>query len=319
MGSSMKYSICLDIGGSRTRVAIVDENYSILAINTFDTPNKSSSSDFFRFIENIICSIASNIDWDLVFGIGIACPGPITYPEGIVSPVYIENWISFPLVQKLSESFKCRVVVDNDAKLFALGEALFGAGKNYNIVFGVVISTGIGGGLVINKKLFNGASGNAGHIGHAVVNYKGEICPKGGIGCITTIASGTAIAARAKEALLRGVSSQLLEIFPTPLTAEIVEYYATKGDHFCLSLLQDSCEAIGAALVTVSNIFDPDIIVLGGGIINNSNFIWEMVSTEIEKRKCLAFTKNIRISRSELKDSAGLLGAAKLLFSANNQ
>lgn len=304
----MKVSVCLDIGATNTRIALIDENLVIHGVHKFSTAD--SGNNLFGKICAEIDQLTRGVSWEQVLGISIACAGPMKYSQGSVSPVYIPAWKDFPLKELLEKHFPCQVAIENDAKLFALGEALYGAGKDFNLVFGVVVSTGIGGGLVIHKKLYNGASGNAGHVGHAVVDYQGRTCTRGGIGCITTIASGKWLVDRYLSIVPIASKDR-----PRDISVEIMERKAIQGDDICLELFQDATKAIASLVVTLMNVLNPEIIVLGGGIVNNSDFVWKLIQDYVFERQCLDFTKGTQMVRSILGDEAALLGAAGLLFS----
>lgn len=317
--ASSNYTISIDLGGTNMRVAAVNDRAEIMRIIQIRTPQGSTDpEDVFNSIVKTVKKLADLIECESIPMIGVGCPGPMLFPEGIVSPVYIPAWRDFPLKKRLSDNFKCPVFVDNDAKAFALGEALFGLGGDCSVVMGVVVSTGVGGGIVFEKKLLHGVSGNAGHIGHMIVDPNGLPCPLFGRGCLTTVSSGRGILRNVKQALANGLESSLIELNDDLLNVELVNREAESGDALCQRILKDAGTGLAIAIVSAINLMSPDVVVFGGSVILNSHYLWEAFNQEYLKRQCLGFASKTKILRSELGFRAGILGAAALAF-ANSE
>jgi glucokinase len=236
----------------------------------------------------------------------------MAYPEGVVSPLHISCWRDFPLRARLAESFGLPTTLDNDAKAFALGEALFGAGRGSRALLGMVISTGVGGGVVVDGRLLHGASGNAGHIGHTLISLAGPRCACGARGCLTAYSSGTGLAARAKVALERGSSSSLSELPSGQISGQTIAAAARSGDTLSRRLLRDAATALARALVDAVNILDLDRVVLGGGLVGAAD-LWLGPLRDVTRRRTgflVAGDLDIRVS--ELGEHAGVIGAATL-------
>src|SRR5207249_7158613 len=199
--------LALDIGGTKMAAAVVDASGALLARARIDTPRSGDGEVLFSALEDMCRGlIAANTG---IAALGVGCGGPMRYPEGIVSPLNIPAWREFPLRDRLAERFDRPCVVDNDAKALALGERWRGAGRGSNNMLGMVVSTGVGGGIILDGRLLHGFAGNGGHIGHIIVWPGGPLCGCGARGCVEGVASGTGLVRRLTEALARGRTTSL--------------------------------------------------------------------------------------------------------------
>ena len=209
----------------------------------------------------------AGIEWSGLAGIGIACGGPLDPAAGVIlSPPSLPGWDRIPLVDTVSERLGLPTAVENDATAGALAEWWFGAGESRGVddLIYLTISTGIGGGLVLGGRLYTGVAGNAGELGHLTVHYDGRQCGCGRRGCLEAYASGTNIAARAREAIESGVSSSLRDV-PT-VTAKEVAAHALAGDPLAVRIWDETMAMLGSGLANVLDIFNPALVVLGGGV-----------------------------------------------------
>jgi glucokinase len=245
--------------------------------------------------------------------VGIGCGGPMIFPEGVVSPLHIPVWKDFPLRERLQEALGMPAVLDNDAKAFALGEALFGAGRGARCMLGMVVSTGVGGGIVVNGRLHDGASGNAGHVGHIIVSARGPRCYCGSMGCLTVYASGTGLAARARRALRRGATGKLANL-SGEVTGRVVAEVASEGDALALRLMRDASFALARGIASAANLLDLDRVVIGGGVAQSGDLLFVPLEEELKRRACLSFSHNVEVRRAELGAEAGAVGAAALVL-----
>jgi glucokinase len=234
------------------------------------------------------------------------------YPAGNVSPLHIPVWQGFPLRSRLQETLGLPVIVDNDAKAFALGEALFGAGQGAKCLLGMVVSTGVGGGIVAGGRLWHGATGNAGHIGHIVVASEGEQCDCGAIGCLTCFASGTGMAERARHALVRGVESRLAARPPAEITARVILEAANGGDILAQQLWREASQSLAIAIAGAASLLDLDRVVIGGGLIQAGDFLFGPLRHAWSKYARLSFTRDLQIVPAALGQGSGVIGAAAL-------
>jgi glucokinase len=231
------------------------------------------------------------------------------YPEGEVSPLNIPAWRNFPLRTRLQADFGRPVLVDNDAKAFALGEYWVGRGRGTRCLLAMVVSTGVGGGVVENGRLIDGAHGNAGHIGHVVVYPSGPECSCGGRGCLEAVASGTGLARQARAALEAGASIRP----PANPSARDLSDAAYFGDSLALRLFRRAGVALGRAIASAAALFDLDMVVIGGGVSHASSFFLPSLRRELEARARLEFTRNLPVEISSGTVEASLAGAARLV------
>ena len=190
--------LALDIGGTKMAAAIVDADGRVAARDRIAT---SPSADAERLFANLAEMCEALLEAAPVAAIGSGCGGPMRYPSGVVSPLNIHAWRDFPLRERLARRFGLPTIVDNDAKALALGERWLGAGRGSDNMLGMVVSTGVGGGFILDGQLRHGHSGNAGHVGHIVVWPNGPRCGCGGCGCLEAVASGSGLARRLATAL----------------------------------------------------------------------------------------------------------------------
>jgi glucokinase len=305
----------IDIGGTKLAAGVVSLSGQVLGYQRTPTPVDLDAEGLFSAVVRLAEGAQSRCRLP-VAALGVGCGGPMAYPEGVVSPLHISCWRDFPLRARLAERFGLPTALDNDAKAFALGEALFGAGRGSRALLGMVISTGVGGGVVMDGRLLHGASGNAGHIGHTLISLAGPLCPCGARGCLTAYSSGTGLAERARMALERGSSSSLGGLSAGQISGQTIAAAARSGDALSQRLLRDSATALARALVDAANILDLDRVVLGGGLVGAAD-LWLAPLRKVARRRTrFLLARDLDIRVSELGEHAGVIGAAALAHSA---
>jgi glucokinase len=217
------------------------------------------------------------------------------HPDGVVSPLHIPAWRGFPLRAELERALGLPVAVDNDAKAFALGQARFGVGRGARCLLGVVVSTGVGGGIVSGGLLLHGASGNAGHVGHVVVRARGPRCDCGARGCVTVYASGPRIAARAGRD-----------------TALAVAEAAARGEPLARRVLRDAAVALAGGIAAAACLADLDRVVVGGGVAGAGDLLFDPLRRELRRRARLDFVRDLEVLPAPDADRTGVIGAASL-------
>ena len=286
----MKYTIGVDLGGTNIRAGLVLNNKIIKKVEVKTEPNKGKNT----VIKNLIKAIKS-VMTKKVAGIGIGSPGPLNYKKGIIINSPNLPFRNTNLKRILKREFNIPASIDNDANCFTFGEALYGSGKNYDCVIGITSGTGVGGGIVINKKIFHGRM-NAGELGHTSINFNGIKCNCGNIGCIEEYVSAKGIMRLAK-----GLKAK------TPLD---VYKIALNGNKKAISVFEKMGFYLGVGLTNFVNIFDPDVIVIGGKISDAWGFFSKSMKDTVKKR-CVV-NKNPKIVKSKLKHAA-IVGAASLI------
>jgi glucokinase len=226
---------------------------------------------------------------------GIGVPGPIEYEKGIViEPPNLPGWKRVNLKKILEKEFKVPVHVDNDANCAALAEAYFGAGRNARHFIYITISTGIGGGIIIDRKLYRGAIGAAGEFGHMIIDSKGFTCGCGNVGCLEALGSGSAIKKRAG------------------MDAIAVELAARQGDKKAIEVVQETAHYLAIGIANLVNIFNPEMVILGGGVMQMRELLLTPIRKEFKKYALTLPAKSVRIVRAKLRTDAGVLGAVAL-------
>jgi glucokinase len=274
--------LAVDIGGTKMAAAVVDPDGKLTVDHQVPTPTDGDAEATFGALLTVIDRTLAGVDQrPLVCGVG--CGGPMTAGGEEVSPLNISAWRRFPLRRRLSEALGMTVFVDNDAKALALGEGWRGAARGESDYVGLVVSTGIGGGIVLDGRLLDGAAGNAGHIGHVVVEPDGRECACGGRGCLEAEASGLSIATFTGR--------------PAAAAPE--------------DLRRHTGTLVGRAVASVANLLDLRLAVVAGSVaLGFGQPFFEAAQDEIDRRSRLAFSRGTRIVPAGLGAYGPLVGAA---------
>lgn len=300
--------LAIDIGGTKMACGLVSRDGDLLASERFATPQSSDPEALFAPLE-AACSRLIAQSPSPPQAIGVGCGGPMLYPQGIVSPLNIHGWRNFPLRDRLVQLFNLPTIVDNDAKALAVGERWRGAGHGSNNMLGMVVSTGVGGGIILDGQLLHGESGNAGHVGHINVWPNGPLCGCGAHGCVEGVASGSGLARRLAVAQAEGQPSGL----PRGATAADIAVAARAGDTLAQLLFRTAGEAVGRGIASATALLDLERVVIGGSI---ALLAWDLLGppleSELHASAQLDFTRNLKVVHAELGDQAGLFGAAQL-------
>jgi glucokinase-like ROK family protein len=250
-------------------------------------------------------------------GIGIGVPGPVDFSVGsLVSPPIMPGWDEYPIIQTVQQWFPtANVVVDNDVNLMALGELHRGAGRGIDNLIFVKIGTGIGAGIICEGRIYRGSDGCAGDIGHISVSKSGPLCRCGNMGCLEALAGGPAIARRALEAAQAGRSPVLLKYHEKNgkiLQAEDVGQAAREGDPLAIEIIRESGQSVGDVLASLVNFYNPQMIVIGGGVTNLGNLLLSSIRQAVLQRSTPLATRDLRVVFSEIGADAGVIGAVNL-------
>ncbi|MCF0147094.1 MAG: ROK family protein [Clostridium sp.] len=305
-----KYVVGVDLGGTKIYTALVDLDGNIVKEVTVKTEAQKGDSVVLEKIINTIDDVLTGTDINEVKAIGVGSPGPLDVENGLI--VYTPNlpFKNFNIVKPIKEKYKIDTYLDNDANVATLSEYMFGAGKgSKNMVF-VTVSTGIGGGAILNGSLFRGSTSNALEIGHITVMKGGPRCGCGNTGCAEALASGTAIMKRAKEALESKVETSLRNY--EEVTAQEVFLEAEKGDKVSKDILNDALSYLGITISNIANSFDPDKIIIGGGVSEAGRIVFDKIDYEMERRCLKTIYNNCKVEKAVLGGKAGVLGAAAL-------
>lgn len=305
-----KYVVGVDLGGTKIYTALVDLEGNIIKEKAVETLAFEGENAVMGRIIDTINYVIDGSEKNLIKSIGIGSPGPLDVKNGVI----IENsnlpFKNFEIVKTIRETYDLPTYLDNDANVATLGEFMFGAGKGTeNMVF-ITASTGIGGGAVINGKLFRGTTGNALEIGHTIVANEGPRCGCGNIGCAEALGSGTAIGKRAKEAVATNVETSLKNY--ENVTSKEVFKEAANGDRVAKNILETSLNYLGIAVANTITNFDPEKVVIGGGVINGGSIVLDTIRRVVGERALKTFADSCTVEKAVLGGKAGVLGAAAL-------
>lgn len=315
----MRYLIGVDIGGTNIVVGIVAEDGSALCgVRAEPTRPEEGPERVVERIGRMVDESASEagrvagVARERIVGVGVGSPGPLDRALGLVLLTPNLGWRNVPLRQMVGDALGLPATLDNDANCAVFGEWWLGAARGGRSVVGITIGTGIGGGIVLDGRLYHGVSDVAGEIGHMSIDSTGRRCKCGNYGCLEAYASGTAIAARAREGIEAGADTSLPGYVGGELdrlTAQTVYEAAHDGDEFALEMVRDTARFLGAGLANLVNIFNPDIVVVAGGVTLAGDKLFLPLRAEVKRRAFKSAVERCRIVAGELPGTAGVYGA----------
>ena len=305
--------LAIDVGGTKIAAGVVEPGGRLAAWAQTETPRGMEAEQLWRTLDVLCTNLLAEqrIDDPVgLAGVGCGCGGPLDWPAGRVSPLNIPAWRSFPLRERLRERFGGTTVrLHNDAICMAAGEHWRGAGRGRRNMLGMVVSTGVGGGLVLDGRLINGATGNAGHIGHVVVDPAGPFCTCGGRGCLEAIARGPALAAWAQGEGWRPGQAEV--------TAKDLADDAAQGHPVGVAAMRRAGGALGIAIASTVQLCDVEVVSIGGGLAQAGPLLFEPLEEALRTHAGLDYAKDVPVVAATLGQSAGLIGAAALIFAAD--
>jgi glucokinase len=317
----MKKVLAFDLGGTKIAFGVVAENGEVLGSDKIETLAKQGPAQAIQRVNLAAQSLLQklNIKPQELIGIGIASPGPLDISKGCVdgSP-NLPGWTGYSIEQGLSSFFNLPARIDNDANAAALGEYKFGAGKNKKNMVYITVSTGIGGGVIVDGRLMRGANGNAAELGHLTLNINGPACPCGANGCFEMYASGTAIARRTREAIQAGAPSQILSLAGSleKITTHHILAALQKEDELAKKIWNETTEYLGRGLAVVINTFNPELIVVGGGVTAAGELLFNPVREKALRYAFPRLAAVCSIVPAGLGSNVGVVGAAACAFEA---
>lgn len=312
--------LVVDIGGTKIAAGVVAPSGDPISATRVATPSDTDAEGLWQALEGAILEALRLAALDdsggisRLTGIGCGCGGPMAWPSGRVSPINIPAWRDFPLRDRLAWRFgrdgAIPVRVHNDAICMAAAEHWRGAGRGYQSMLGMVISTGVGGGLILDGHLVAGGSGNAGHIGHVVVEPDdGPLCGCGARGCLEAVARGPALARWARLAGWRRDDPAA--------TARELARDAVAGDPLALAALRRAGRAIGIAVASATSLCDLQVVSIGGGVSQAGEPLFGPLRDALAEHSGLDYVREVRVIPAALGQSASLVGAAALILAAD--
>ncbi|MGH3438377.1 MAG: ROK family protein [Sciscionella sp.] len=293
--------LALDIGGTKITAGLVGHAGRVLHRYRRDIPHSDAEATW-AAVREAVDTARGNVT---VAGVGVGCAGPIDVRTGKASPINLPCWRDFPLLERISALLPALpVAMAGDGVCMTMGEHLAGAGRGSENLLGVVVSTGIGGGLVLRGEPYLGRTGNAGHIGHMVTEPDGLPCTCGGRGCVETVASGPAMV---RWARVSGWQA------PESAHAEHLAAAALMGDEIAQSAFSRAGKAVGRAIAGVAAVCDLDLVVVGGGVARSGPLLFEPLRTTLAAHSRLSYLDGLAVVPTALDEDAALLGAASLI------
>lgn len=314
----MRYVVGIDIGGTNLVVGVVAEDGSELVglVSEPTLPEQGADAVISRIVKLARASIAQARGRD-VAGVGIGSPGPLDTRRGIVLLTPNLGWFDLPLRDRLAEALELPATLDNDANCAVFGEWWRGAARGAKAVVGLTIGTGIGGGIVLNGRIYHGASDVAGEIGHMTIDLTGRRCKCGNYGCLEAYASGPAIAARAREGVEAGAETALPQYVDgdlTRMTAQVVYEAAHDGDTYALDVVRETAKFLGAGVANMINVFNPEVVVICGGVTLAGDRLFVPLRSDVMQRAFRPAVTACRIVPGALTGTAGVYGAAAVFM-----
>ncbi len=316
-----KFAIGVDLGGTNIICAIIDYKGEILSSIKVPTYAERGREETIERIKSTIHKtiIKSKVGKNNIIGIGIGAPGPLDIKKGIINfAPNLPGWRDVSLREILKDEFDMEVILENDANAAAWGERCFGVGQGVDNLVCFTLGTGIGGGIIIDGKIYHGDTYGAGEIGHMTVNKDGPRCNCGNFGCLEAYSSATGIKNRIRNRMKEGIKSEFLNFdedeLLESLRLKLIFETARKGDRLTSDIVEEAISYLGIAIANIANILNPEMVVLVGGITNEGDKLLIPLKKEVAKRTFYSNYKSLEIVIGKLGGNAGVLGAAALLW-----
>ena len=323
MADKTKYAIGVDLGGTNIKLGIVSSKGKLVKKISVKTEAEKGRDVIIENIKKGIQELISSKSKKKykIDGIGIGCPGVVTPGKGIVeNPPNLPGWEKVSIGKIIHKEFHKKVYVDNDANAAAFGESIFGSGKKHKSFIMITLGTGVGGGIIINKKIYHGDYGAAGEIGHISIDYNGPKCNCGSYGCIEAYAGNNYLSERVRDKLKKHPESKLWELINDELSAvspRKIQAAAEEGDDFANHVIEDLGVHLGSAFTSLCNVLDISVFIIGGGIAGFGKPLFDSIKKTIARRVMAPIRSRVRVLPAKLKNDAGIKGASALVFHHN--
>jgi glucokinase len=306
--------LALDIGGTKLAAGVVDAAGTVHSFAVAPSePERGPEVGLARLFELGEKAIGdAGVE---VAAVGIGCGGPLDTEQGVLlSPLHLPGWRDVPVVDLARRAFDVPAALENDATAAAAGEHRFGAGAGARHMVYLTVSTGVGGGVVADGQLYRGAMGNGGELGHVTVDCNGRICRGcGRRGCLEAYASGTSIAERALEALAASGAASILRALDRPTAADVAAA-ARDGDPLATAVWDETVSALACGLTSIVNLFEPELVVLGGGVTRAGEQLIGPVRDAVRADAVRPAGEPVAVVQSALGDQVGIVGAATIVY-----
>lgn len=311
------YSIGVDLGGTKILAGVVDTNTGTVVDSSKKRTKAEKGRDVIiqRIIENTEKAICkAQIPLSQISSIGVGAAGQVDRKNGVLISAPNLECCDVELRVILENHFNIPVYVGNDVEVATLGEMKFGSGVGYNNFVCIFVGTGVGSGIVQNGEIYQGATGTAGEIGHIIVDSGGRPCTCGGNGCLEAYASRSAIEKKIIAALKKGHKSVLSDVLKdgSGLRSKHIKYALEENDEIVLNCITEAAEYLSSGLATVINFYNPQLIILGGGLIEAVDYFYDISVKKALAKSLPTPSRTIKITKSSLQDYSGVIGASLL-------
>jgi len=313
----MKTAIGLDLGGSFIKYGRLDQAGRIIRQGQVDSGGEKGRDEVLKRMAGAVAGLLEGAAPGEVAGIGIGTPGLVDNRGSVFLAPNLPEWDNLPLAEIFKKKFRLPVVVENDVNSFTWGEFKFGAGKPFRDIIAITLGTGLGGGVVVNGKLLRGGEYSAVELGHQIINYRGPICGCGKPGCVESYVGAARIAARARRLLKGNPDSPILKLAggdPKKITPKIISAAYRQGDPVAARVWQETGFYVGVMLANLVNIFNPEAIIIGGGVAQAGEPLFAAIAASIEKHSFPILTTRLKLLPASLGAESGLKAAAALVF-----
>lgn len=312
----MFYSIGVDIGGMSIKVGIVDAYGKILNESRKVTAptSKQCILDIVEQINNLLDS--ARLTLGDIKGIGIGCPGSVSPNVGVVDFLPNLGWHNVPLVEELKKYFDLPIVIANDASVAALAEVKYGVAKNYNDCIMFTLGTGVGGGIILNKQIYDGTNGKGGELGHIILDLNGEPCTCGRRGCVETFVSATALIRQTRKAMCEDKTTSMWQYSGglEGVDGKTAFECSKNGDKTAIIVVDNYCKYLAESIMSLLNVFRPEVFIIGGGISMQGQYLIDKVTAYCEEFDYgYKGARKTIITCAKLGNDAGIIGASALI------
>lgn len=314
-----KYFLTLDIGGTKTSSAVFNEKGNLIDdyVLTVKSQTFKGEEAVYENTKEVLLQVLRqlNISIDEIEGIGVGSPGPLDTKKGVILHAPLMGWRNFPIVERLKKDFNKPVVLDNDGNLGAFAEQRCGVAKGLSNIIYMTVSTGCGGGILLNGEIYRGSHDGAGEVGHMTIQLDGRSCACGNKGCFELYASGSAMIYQMKQDMAQGIESKVFELAgynEMNLDGKLLTQAAQEGDAYAVQMYCREGYYLGIGIANLCNLYDPQVIVLGGGVTKAKAFFHKQLINTLKERCIQPITDDL-IRYSIMNDRVVLYGAYYLI------
>lgn len=315
--SNKKHSIGVDLGGTNIKIGIVSEDGKIIKKETLSSKADEGPDKVIQQIKKAIKQI-SNKSKVKILGIGIGTPGIVSSKKGTVeNPPNFPGWDIIPLRKIIKKEFQTDVFIENDANAAAIGELIYGSGKNIESFIMLTLGTGVGGGIILDRKIYRGELGAAGEIGHVTIDHNGPQCNCGSRGCIEAYVGNKYLISRIRNDISNHTDSLLKKMVETEeneLSPKLIYDAACRDDEYAIEIITDVGKYLGYGIASVVNLLDVTNIIVGGGLGGFGKILFDSFEKTLIERVMKPFKSRIKVKPARLKNDAGIKGATSLVF-----